>query len=198
MTLRKTDGTCIGVDPFNYLPISGVAFNGIYLQHFLPPQMIAVVPRPPKSNDSIKQNLWMEWEMNGTNTFFQHALNGGEVSIDLLNGKKVTIDGYVQQLIVCMNFMGVIITDVPLIMNLLHRHLIKSARQRIRIEAAFNVVEKWECKWDNICKEFLLPISKNELEHIKYLIPRDMLISVLEQTQSNCITDATELKLFTI
>ena len=65
-------------------------------------------------------------------------------------------------------------------------------------EAAFNVVEKWECKWDNICKEFLLPISKNELEHIKYLSPRDMLISVLEQTQSNCITDATKLKLFTI
>ena len=43
MTLRKTDGTCIAVDPFNYLNISGVAFCGIYLQHFLPLQMIAVV-----------------------------------------------------------------------------------------------------------------------------------------------------------
>ena len=32
--------------------------------------------------------------MNGTNTFIQHALNGGEVTIDLLNGKKVTVDSY--------------------------------------------------------------------------------------------------------
>ena len=82
MTLRKTNGTCIGVDPFNYLTISGVAFDGIYLQHFLPPQTIAVFPRPPKCNYSIKQILWMEWEMNGTNTFIQHTLNGGEVTID--------------------------------------------------------------------------------------------------------------------
>ena len=201
MTLRKTDGTCIGVDPFNYLPISGVAFNGIYLQHFLPPQMIAVVPRPPKSNDSIKQNLWMEWEMNGTNTFFQHALNGGEVSIDLLNGKKVTIDGYVQQLIVCMNFMcyyhgcpahyessaptphqvgktmyqkGDTVYERLKFGNLLSNTITRMENIK---EAAFNVVEKWECKWDNICKEFLLPISKNELEHIKYLIPRDAYFS---------------------
>ena len=76
------------------LTISGVAFDGIYLQHYLPPQTIAVVPRPTKSNYSIKQILWMEWEMNSTNTFIQHALNGGEVTIDLLNGKKVTVDRY--------------------------------------------------------------------------------------------------------
>ena len=30
MSLKKPDGTCIGVDPFNYLTISGVAFDGIY------------------------------------------------------------------------------------------------------------------------------------------------------------------------
>jgi hypothetical protein len=40
-------------------------------------------------------------------------------------------------------------------------------------KAGFNVVEMWECKWDNICKKFHLPTSKKELEHIKCLIPRD-------------------------
>ena len=94
MNLKKADGTSIGVDPFNYLTISGVAFDGIYLQHFLPTQTISIVPRPPKSNYSIKQILWMEWEMKGTNTFIQHALNGGEMTIELKNGKKVTVDGY--------------------------------------------------------------------------------------------------------
>ena len=94
MSLRKPDGTSIGVDPFNYLTISGVAFDGIYLQHFLPAQTIGIVPRPPKSNYSIKQILWLEWEMKGTNQFIQHALNGGEVTLELKNGKKVTVDGY--------------------------------------------------------------------------------------------------------
>ena len=36
----------------------------------------------------------MEWEMKGTNTFIHHALNGGEMTIKLKNGKKVTVDGY--------------------------------------------------------------------------------------------------------
>ena len=31
INLAKSDGTRIGVDPFNYLTISGVAFDGIYL-----------------------------------------------------------------------------------------------------------------------------------------------------------------------
>ena len=57
MPLKKPDSSAIGVDPFNYLTISGVAFDGIYLQHFLPKQTIGIVPRPPKSNYSIKQIL---------------------------------------------------------------------------------------------------------------------------------------------
>ena len=64
-------------------------------------------------------------------------------------------------------------------------------------EAGFNVVEMWECKWDNICKKFQLPTSKKELEHIKCLIPRDAYFGV-EQMQSSCVTDVMDLKLFTI
>ena len=66
MSLKKPDGTCIRVNPFSYLTISGVAFDGIYLQHFLPPQTFSIVPRPPQSNYSVKQILWMEWDMKGT------------------------------------------------------------------------------------------------------------------------------------
>ena len=70
MNLAKAGGTHIGVDPFKDLAILGVAFDGICLQHYLPPQTSAIVPRPPKSNYFIKQVLWMEWEMKGNNILF--------------------------------------------------------------------------------------------------------------------------------
>ena len=88
MNLAKSDGTRIGVGPFSYLTISGVAFDGIYLQHYLCPQTIAIVSRPTKSNYLIKQILWMEWEMKGNNIFIQHTLNSGEITLDLNNSKK--------------------------------------------------------------------------------------------------------------
>ena len=34
-------------------------------------------------------------------------------------------------------------------------------------EAGYNVVEMWECNWDNICKKYKLPTSKRELEYIQ-------------------------------
>ena len=130
MSLKKPDGSAIGVDPFNYLTISGVAFDGIYLPHFLPRQTIGIVPRPPKSNYSIKQILWMEWEMKGTNQFIQHALNGGEMSIQLRRAKQLQLMVLMLLQTVFMNFTGIFIMDVQLIMNLVHKLHTECAKQQ--------------------------------------------------------------------
>ena len=93
--LKKVDGSPMGVDPFNYVTIAGVAFNGIYCTHFLPPQTIITVPRPTKANHSFKQILWMEYEMaKQDQSFIQHARNAGEYEVSLRNGKKVSVDGF--------------------------------------------------------------------------------------------------------
>ena len=123
---------------------------------------------------------------------------GGEVTIDLLNGKKVTVDGYceatncVYEFHSCYyhgcpahyessaptphrvrkttNHKGETVYKQMKFGNLLSNTITRMENIK---EAGFNVVEMWECKWDNICKKFHLPTSKKELEHIKCLIPRD-------------------------
>ena len=93
--LKKEVGSPIGVDPFNYVTIAGVAFNGIYCTHFLPPHTIINVPRPSKANHSFKQILWLEYKASKPNDpFIQHARNAGEYEVSLRNGMKVSMDGF--------------------------------------------------------------------------------------------------------
>ena len=55
--LQDQSGCSIGVDPNHHLTIAGVAFEGIYCKYVLPAETIGVVPRPVKSNYSVKQIL---------------------------------------------------------------------------------------------------------------------------------------------
>ena len=72
----EEDGSPMGVDPFNYVTIAGVAFNGIYCTHFLPPQTIITVPRPSKANHSFKQIIWLEYKASKPNdpSFSMHVM----------------------------------------------------------------------------------------------------------------------------
>ena len=94
LNLEKSDGTHIGVDPFNHITIASVAFEGIYLKYFLPEETIITVPRPSEDKHSFKSILWMEYVMTGSQHFIQHARNLGEYEVTLVSGKKVKVDGY--------------------------------------------------------------------------------------------------------
>ena len=105
--LKKEDGSPMGVDPFNYITIAGVAFNGIYCTHFLPPHTIINVPRPSKANHSFKQILWLEYKASKPNDpFIQHARNAGEYEVSLRNRKKVSMDGFCRDTNTIFQFHG--------------------------------------------------------------------------------------------
>ena len=94
MNLHDSTGRHIGVYPYQHLTISGVAFEGVYLKHFFPENIVMMVPRPSEHNYSVKQILWLEYEMNRTGTFIQYARNGGEVRLTVVGGRVVEVDGY--------------------------------------------------------------------------------------------------------
>ena len=54
LNLQKSDGTYIGVDPYNHITIPSVAFEGIYLKYFLSEKTLITVPHPSKDNHSFK------------------------------------------------------------------------------------------------------------------------------------------------
>ena len=85
-SLQDESGCSIGVDPFHHLTIAGVAFEGIFCKYLLPPETIGIVPRPMKSNYSVNQILWMEYEINKSGHYIHHARNEGEQQITLLTG----------------------------------------------------------------------------------------------------------------
>ena len=134
LTLTKEDGTYIGVDPYNHLTIPSVAFEGIYMRDFLPPQTLITVPRPTEENHSFKQILWLEYVMSQNEGFVAHARNGGEVKVTVNNGKKFkNWMGIVTPRILPTNFLDVIITDVP-IATRVKEHLIDFKNMLIQKE----------------------------------------------------------------
>ena len=104
--LQNEFGRSIGVDPYNHLTIAGVAFKGIYCKYFLPAKTIGVVFRPVKSNYSVKQILWLEYEMNKSYHYIHHARNCGEQKITLLIRQGVLVDGFCMSTITVYQFHG--------------------------------------------------------------------------------------------
>ena len=68
-----------------------MAFESVFGKHFLPAKVIGVVPHPNKSTHSIKQLLWLEYEIKKPGHYNHHAWNGGEQVITLLKGQKVVV-----------------------------------------------------------------------------------------------------------
>lgn len=106
--LQDTHGKFIGCDPFNYLTIASVAFEGIYCRHYMPENKIIVVPRPGNDTCSMKQIAWLEhvqnverWAEDDDTLLVQHAYNGfrygAEVVLTMRSGKKVKVDGFCEQ-----------------------------------------------------------------------------------------------------
>lgn len=62
MGLETLEGRSIGVDPFNYITIAGVAFDGVYRTYFLPENTIQIVPRPTKDSVVAVRERWLEVE----------------------------------------------------------------------------------------------------------------------------------------
>ena len=83
---KNLQNETIGVDPYHHFTITDIAFKHICCKNFLPLETIGVAPCPLKSNYSIKQILWLEYEIKKSGYYMHHARNGGEQHITLLTG----------------------------------------------------------------------------------------------------------------
>ena len=198
LNLEKSDGTHIGVDPFNHITIASVAFEGIYLKYFLPEETIITVPRPSEDKHSFKSILWMEYVMTGSQHFIQHARNLGEYEVTLVSGKKVKVDGYCEATNTVYQFHGCFWhgccycyeaeagsphryrtfinakgkeVKVPIKFGELYTYTFQMS-ENFRL-LGYKVVEMWECQWDIDVKKMKIETNRPDLEHYKPLIPRD-------------------------
>ena len=151
-----------------------------------------------KSYYSIKQILWLEYEINKSGHYIHHARNGGEQQITLLTGQKILVDGLCLASNTVYQFHGCFYHGCPehyeSSKNTPHR--VKRYRtldgkeemkpikfgqllaDTIRIaeeikNAGYTLVEMWECQWDNLCKVHKLPTTRADIEHVRALVPRD-------------------------
>ena len=104
--LKTLDGQDIGCDPFQYITIAAVAFDGIYRRHFLEEKKIMVVPRPGNDMHSNMQIAWLNEVMRTQNIILNHALNGhrlgaGEMYVQIAEHfrdkqklKSLKVDGF--------------------------------------------------------------------------------------------------------
>ena len=197
LTLTKEDGTYIGVDPYNHLTIPSVAFEGIYMRYFLPPQTLITVPRPTEENHSFKQILWLEYVMSQNEGFVAHARNGGEVEVTVNNGKKFKLDGYCYTTNTAYEFLGCYYHGCPycyegegashrfrkyvntkgkeVVVPIKFGELYTYTYQRSEWvgEAGYKLLEMWECQWDVDVKKMGINTKRPDLEHHKPLIPRN-------------------------
>ena len=199
MNLTKADGTPISVDPFNYMTIAGVAFDGIYCTYFLPEETIITVPRPPNENHSFKQILWLEY-LADTNPglFIQHARNVGEKAIPLPSGKTLKVDGFCEATNTVYQFDGCFYHGCPYCYEAVAPtpHRVKTTKgkngkevqlpikfgelyantevntERLR-DLGYKVERIWECQWDKLVKLKKINTHRPDLEHKKPLIPRE-------------------------
>ena len=92
LTLTDNEGLNIGMHPFNYLKIAGVAFGCIYLAYFLTENRLCTKKRPTESNYSFKQSfvarlqdskgkwkvhsttLWCGWIRSDTRLWYEDFL----------------------------------------------------------------------------------------------------------------------------
>lgn len=197
LNLRTQDGRHIGVDPFDYLTIAGVAFEGVYMRHFLPRDTIAVVPRPYKDTYSFQSMLWLEHVTQTKNIHIKHALNGGEARFTI-GDNLIPVDGFCEATNTIYQFHGCFYHGCPhcyeSIAHTPHRYKTfknKTGKQQminLRFgdllahtnlttknfrDAGFIVEEMWECQWYQYAKIHNINTSRKDLEYLKSLVPRD-------------------------
>ena len=78
-----------GICPFNNCCTIASACNKVYRTLFLQEEQIGIVPPQgygPKDKQSIVALCWLDWLAETQDLQIQHAMNGGEVSVE---GRKV-------------------------------------------------------------------------------------------------------------
>ena len=203
LTLRDTDGKDISVDPFQYLTIASVAFDGIYRRYYLPEKTLMVVQRPGKQLYSRMQIAWLTHLMRtDERPHIQHALNGsrhgaGEVK---LPGTNLLVDGYCVETNTAYEFYGCYWHGCPKCFEAtkacdLRTQTYKDKKtgkfqtkpvlmgelythtmiKADRIKAAdYNLIEIWECGWKAQCKKLSIdPRGDEVFTVLEPLIPRD-------------------------
>ena len=94
MSLEDGDGRKIGADPFNYVTIAGVAFDGVYRTYFLPENTIQIVPRPTAEDVAPSREKWLELEESKVmDPLFRYTTHGERwkfngVEVDALDAHR--------------------------------------------------------------------------------------------------------------
>ena len=164
------------VDPFRYVTIASVCM-AIYRSQFMPLKQIAVV-KDTKRIESFSE-ISIKWLMYVSNNNIQHALNGGEYTVEGVG----RVDGFCAGTNTVYEFQGCLWHGCPKCYNeatintrnqidmgeLNKRTLAKNAK----IQAlGFNLVTIYECelKEDTLFKKWS---SENPIEFVGPLDPRD-------------------------
>ena len=201
MNLEDTEGTPIGVDPFNYITIAATCFDGIYRRMFMPENTIGIVQPPGREQYSIKQILWLEYVQlhSPPNHFIQHALNGGEaLKMPGANGRLYGVDGFCEQTNTVYQFHGCYFHGCPKCYEGTHPNKFKTstyitaegkettryikmgelyaatvtATEKLK-KQGYTVIEMWECAFDKLAKDIHLGVDRTDLIHRVPLNPRD-------------------------
>jgi hypothetical protein len=175
-----------GIDPFaKCLTIASVC-NYIYRRNFMREKTIPIIPEYGLNlgrNHSHKQLLWLKYISVTNNTHIRHCKNGGEMKIG-----NYYLDGYDALTQTGYEFHGCIFHGCPKCQKSTTFNTIKQETmgsiykqhlERIRYIKShlFNLVELWECDWDEMVKtnRDLKEFIENEDEIRPDLKPRDAL-----------------------
>jgi len=194
MTLKNAEGDDISTDPFDYVSIAGVAFDGIYRRYFLPDNEIIVVPRPPRSIVTSKK---LEWFSVFKDEHIQTCdTNGHALQFRLGQDKFYHVDGYCSDTNTVFFFWNCFYDgcNVCYDANMKTPHLfgtyIKDGQEKQRSikfgEVYASTVEKverfkangyeveeiWECQFNKFVHKNNI-VFDTVLTHLDPLIPRD-------------------------
>ena len=190
LDLKDVDGNWIGADPYNYITIAGVAFDGVYRTHFLPENTIQIVPRPTEEHTLATKSLWLELEESKVMDPLERLNVNGEpwrfnnVPVDALDVHRTTAyvfhSCFYHGCTKCYNAY----TKCPHRTTSYYRADGKLVNREIRFgeiyahtlkdmelirQTGVTVVEMWECQFQkNLNKEDLL-----RYDPLKPLVPRD-------------------------
>ena len=180
-----------GIDPFiNSLTMPSTCHIenciDVYRKLFMPENSIALIPDFGYQNHestSVKAILWLKYISKKFNITIQHSRNGGEKKIE-----NYKLDGWHEQSQSAYEFHGCVFHGCPKCYNettfnarknepmkltyMNHLKRINFIRERVR-----NLIEIWECDYNNMVKNDVLmnSIVKEENDLRLPLNPRDAL-----------------------
>lgn len=195
-TLKTSEGMDISTDPFDYVSIAGVAFDGIYRKYFLPDNEITIVPRPTAEINNSNKSQWIQRyidEGENVKTVDEHGL---QFRFNFGLNAYYYVDGYCKETNTVFCFWNCFYNgcNVCYDSNMRTPHMfdtyVKDGVERTRavkfgelyantiskidkfVSRGYMVEDIWECQFSKFLKKHRLEFNI-DLRYLDPLIPRD-------------------------